>query len=90
MRTVWKFAIAHQKNEVDMPLGSQVLCAGVDGHNLISIWAEVPESDTDKVQRRTFFVFGTGHEIPMIALRYIGTAFSPGNVFVWHVYEIPE
>jgi hypothetical protein len=84
---VHKFRLEHGRNVVPMQRGAQVLCAGVDGKQFTCIWVHVPETDAPEVSR-IFFVFATGEAMPMNDLRYVGTAFSAGHVYVWHVYEL--
>jgi hypothetical protein len=87
MQTIWKFPITiDDELFLDMPEGSSILMLGVQG-GMPCIWAKV--NARAALVRRTFRVFGTGHEIKSDAgsvLNHIGSIQSPG-CFVWHVFE---
>ena len=70
-------------NEFDMPAGAEI--SHIDNQNgRICLWAQV---DTNQpTHLRSFFMAGTGQDIPQDA-KYIGTAQLPPRV--WHVFERP-
>lgn len=37
---------------------------------------------------RTLLIFGTGHKIPDVDLKYIGTYQIESGIFVFHLYEL--
>jgi hypothetical protein len=81
MRQVYKYNIPRQElSTIEIPFDSTFLHIGIqDG--LIMMWIEVdPEKDKHP---RSFFVIGTGWEVPPNA-NYVGTVFI--DEFVWHVY----
>jgi hypothetical protein len=102
MRTIWKWPLdalralpaTRSRLEVpreyllNIPAGADFLHAGYDGNNQLCLWFHIPDSTFGATVERRFIVCGTGHELPMVALRYLGTVHeSPPNIFVWHVYE---
>lgn len=84
MKTVWKYEIrGGLKTPVPLPDGAKVVHAGLDPTGAPCVWAEV---DTEaKTKKTTFFLIGTGHEIPD-KTTHLGS-FIDGP-FVWHVYSI--
>jgi len=85
-RTIWKYSldIADGPQTIKMPAISDVLTAQMQG-NTVTLWALVfPESGSDIITK-TFYVFGTGWDVPDIPLRYINTVQVGWMVF--HVFE---
>lgn len=81
MKKVFKYSLLTSENVLDMPEGAQVLSAHVQG-TTVCIWALVdPGKPTE---RRTFRVYGTGHEMDD-GITFIGTVMA--GPFVWHVFE---
>jgi len=84
MKCVYKYplALTAAQQDVEMPIGAEVLHAGTQ-QGEIYIWAlGDPERHTE---RRTFQVLGTGHT-STYRLKHVGTSVGPR--FVWHVFEI--
>lgn len=68
---------------VDMPIGSRVLHVDAQG-DLLSVWAMTG----GELAPRTFWVFGTGHEIPRdLSLEHRGSALMYSGMLVFHVFE---
>lgn len=82
MRTIWKYSLEDGYSELWLSQTAQVVEVGLDPSGAWSLWAL--HFTTDPVDRRTFRVFGTGHEVPD-GWKYVGTFHEPG--FVWHVFE---
>jgi hypothetical protein len=86
-KTIWKYILIPEKLIISIPEGATILTACEQGGD-ICIWAEVcPESPLEK---RTFEIFGTGHNIPCdmgVSRQYIGTAVLFKGTYVFHVYE---
>lgn len=83
MRTIYKYGINLGVTELDLPANAEVIHAGLDPREQMSIWCLVtPEAPTEK---KKFVIKGTGHEIES-NLYYIKTF----NVdpFVWHLFEL--
>ena len=56
----------------------------VDNQNgTLCIWALLSTSDV--ITERRFYIFGTGHQVPRIGLKHIGSVLM--DEFVWHVFE---
>ncbi len=91
-KTIWKFELSLRRNEIDMPVGAEILNVGsqnVTGEiwrDTIVLWAEVePEAVTE---RRVFSIYGTGYPHPPEgAGTYLGTALLNRTTLVYHVYE---
>lgn len=73
--------------ELEMPIGAQVLSIREQGEE-ICLWALV-NPDAPKEKRR-FVSFGTGHDVPAVALQFHGTAHLRGGSLVFHVFEVPS
>lgn len=65
-----------------MPSGSRMLTVQ-EQYVQIMLWAEIETSNPQTSE--TFFIVGTGREIPCEGLAYIGTVQQ--GPFVWHVYH---
>jgi hypothetical protein len=85
-RRIFKYQLPIEDcTEIDMPKGAKVLCVQVQNEQPF-LWAEVlPESGLMKLRR--FYVIGTGHPMPVLAKRYIGTFQLVNESFIGHVYE---
>lgn len=82
MNQVWKFEVPMDDGVLEMPMCAEVLSVAFQGQKLM-MWALVDiEVDTTK---RYFIVRGTGHNIRLNNLHFIGTAFIDALVF--HVFE---
>ena len=87
-QTIHKYKLAPDVGQTIMvPLGANVIHAGVDPAGDPCIWAEV-DQNSKPVEERTFWMFGTGHAMPPHhrRLRHIGS-FLHKEEFIWHVYE---
>lgn len=83
-RTVYKAALVHPMQVVDMPVGSRVVTVATQGGNPC-IWYECDPSAPS--ERRVFTAHGTGHLIPPAEV-YVGTAHDvAGEGLVFHIYE---
>lgn len=80
---VWKYLLLFTgQNTIEMPIGSQVLSTQLqDGK--ICLWVKTPDETFE--EQRSFYVLGTGWEIPDECKDFIGTVQDRG--FVWHVFE---
>lgn len=84
MNEIWKFELKQSYQEVEMPVGANLL--SVDQQKeIICLWAEV---DPDaKREFRSFEIFGTGHSIKPGQRKFLGTVLTRGGELVWHVFE---
>lgn len=85
MNTIWKYPLAlvdHMQGMV-MPTGAEVLSVAMQ-HGVPTLWAQV-DTDTQSICTRLFIVVGTGHAIPEVPLKFVGTVMD--GPFVWHVFE---
>lgn len=82
MKTIYKYNITSDDCVINMP-DSTILTIQYQGDQLC-LWAEVNPSSA--VGPHHFRVFGTGHDIPSISRKHLGTVQKDG--YVWHVYEV--
>ena len=84
MKSIWKFKLELScEQDVQLPTGAKVLTAQYQNGSLF-IWAVVDPMEVETGYRR-FLIFGTGHEMSDVAMRYISTVQQ--GAFVWHVFE---
>ncbi len=82
-RVIWKYEITSPECTIEMPMWADVLRVGCVGQGIF-VWAIVtPGSPKTK---RSFKVFGTGHEIDDPNLNYVGSDEMEGGL-QWHVFE---
>jgi len=83
MRKIYKYIIPVDGSYTkEMPEKGIILKIG-NQNDIITIWILVnPEMPLEK---RTFKVFGTGHNIDTEGLAYVDTCQIKG--FVWHIFE---
>jgi len=83
MKTIWKYALDFQ-TIVDIPKGAKVLTVQ-EQRGDPQLWAIVdPDAETEK---RTFIIYGTGHNMPDDPGEYVGTFQQLGGNLVFHVFE---
>ena len=83
MQQVHKYILGVGDDITQMPVGAQPLSVAFQGDQLV-MWALV---DVDAPMKgRQFIVRGTGHNIRLTNIGFIGTAFIDNLVF--HVFEI--
>lgn len=70
-----------------LPLGAQILHVDAQ-NNLPCLWALVDPVNDDpaNLERRTFHIVGTGHEVPE-GVAHVGTFLLYGGDFVGHLFE---
>lgn len=85
-RTVWKYKLNMGATQMVLPLGSKVLLVG-EQQGEPHIWVEQDPTDGADGIQYTFYIVGTGHELPTghAHLDYQGSYFS--GPFVWHIYK---
>lgn len=84
--TIWKYVL--QPNiDIEMPVGAQILSVREQGND-ICMWALVnPDAHKEK---RIFMVFGTGHDVPPVQMKFLGTAHLQSDGLVFHVFELEQ
>ncbi len=80
---VWKYLLPFTgQNTIEMPIGSQVLSTQLqDG--MIYLWVKAPDETSQ--EQRSFYVLGTGWEVPDECKDFIGTV--QDRDLGWHVFE---
>jgi len=87
---IYKYQVELGQFSISMPMGAKILCTKWR-YQSPQMWALVPDPDSSLLERRDFRVFATGEHIPEEeygSVIYIGTFFTPNNVFVWHLFEV--
>ena len=83
MNTIYKYAIEiTDVVDIELPEESTILSAGMQNGTLC-IWAQVNKKS--KTITKKIYIFGTGHPMPDIPLKYICTVFD--DSLVWHIYQ---
>lgn len=82
---IWKYDLVVGSNFIRMPVGADILSAGIQD-NRVTIWAQVdPEAER---YLRSVRVFGTGWELPPAANdNFVGTVVVQDGS-AWHVYDM--
>ena len=83
MGTIWKYSITAGVTEHQIPQGAKALYVGPDPEGTACCWFFVMPDQP--LETRQIVLFGTGHEIPAVAVRdFVGTLLA--GEFVWHVF----
>lgn len=82
---IFKFSMKIEHEQIiRMHVNAEILTLQTQ-NGVPCIWAKVdPSNDMEK---RTFFIFGTGHNINEYSIDYIGTFQTINSGFVGHVFE---
>lgn len=84
MKTIWKYELEGSCS-IKMPTGAEVLSVQVQ-RDVICLWALVdPEAEGEA---RRFLIHGTGHSVPDVPLRFLGTTMFGQGALVFHVFEL--
>lgn len=84
---IWKYIVelAGRVQPFDIPIGAKVVAFQMQ-NGAMCMWAIVNRDL--KLERRYFFIMGTGNEFESDGTNYIGTA-QEGQ-FVWHLFELTD
>jgi len=92
-RVIYKYSINPHKNEIEMPINSEILRIGVQRGNEIVLWTMIDLSQKETVMRK-FYCVMTGEKFnyrpgEITGDKYIGTAQvqEDRNEIVVHVFE---
>ncbi len=85
MRTVWKHKLEIPATVLLLSSGKVTLVGLQDG--LVHIWKEEATGDDVHRYTQTFYIVGTGQEIPSghAHMDHVGSVMQ--GPFVWHVYK---
>ena len=96
MKTVWKYELQPEMNEIEMPEHAHILTA-LWQQNGIHLWALVRTEKTEPPwhkEKHYIYVTGTGHPIPEDItkedernMKWINTVKAPGE-FMFHIFEV--
>lgn len=84
-KTIWKFEVDSPNVHLEMPVGAEILCVQMQ-RDKPCLWAEV--EPFNPIEKRSFMIVGTGHEIEFTNGKYIGTFQMHGGGLVFHLYEL--
>lgn len=85
MRTIYKQELDIRDIQIiTVPFGAKMLYLDKQ-KDTICVWYECETKNP--YEERTIYCFGTGHEIPNIGLRYIGSTMMLNGEVVFHYYE---
>ena len=70
--------------EIEMPIGSQILSMQIQNENP-QLWVLADENNA--TEKRSFITCGTGQEIPVDVVDYIGSYQIKNGSLVFHVFE---
>lgn len=88
LKTIWKFELeTTDVQRIEMPACSEILCIQTQNEKPC-IWALVLPSNSEAKVKRTFEIFGTGHNVPRADRKYIGTYQLNGGSLVFHCFEL--
>lgn len=98
MKTILRYEINQSINDIDLPLGYEVLTVGVaedkNGREVISIWCGVDVMEGNyqpmNTEKARFLVFGTGADMDSLTnfdFKYIGTV-QKANKYAFHVIQV--
>ncbi len=88
MKVVHKFPVAlagGSGSGIEMPRGARLLHFDAQGDELF-LWALVDPNEAMDV--RTFFIVGTGHTLPELRYRHVGSCLMRGGGLEWHLFEV--
>jgi|VirMetMinimDraft_7_1064189.scaffolds.fasta_scaffold28067_2 hypothetical protein len=87
MKTIFKEIITStaDRYNLQIPADAELLYAG-EQRGEICVWFL---TDTDTVEKRSarLRVYGTGHKVDEIPLRYLGSAHLEQGLLIFHVFE---
>jgi len=84
-KTVWRYPLKPTVEQtISVPIGACLLTVATKSDNP-QLWFLVDPSQ--KKEKRTFFIVGTGTEFDETQLRYIGTFLNDNDMYVFHVFE---
>jgi hypothetical protein len=84
MKTIWKFTLTSDCI-VEMPIGAKILTIQ-EQRGLPRMWALV--DSVALIEKRRFFIYGTGHQIDENIGDYIGMFQLNDGAPVFHVFEV--
>lgn len=82
-RAIWKYPLELKAFQtVKMPRGGQVILVAIQNSS-ITLWVEFRD-DASEIEV-SFYIVGTGRNVPEAAEKHVGSVTD--GAFVWHVYE---
>jgi hypothetical protein len=85
MKTIWKYKFDIQDDFViEMPKNANILTVQIQ-HDSPCIWALVETENS--IEDRHFKLFGTGHQMYYIDIKYVGTFQMRTGNLIFHLFE---
>lgn len=85
MRTIHKYQLPIvNRSVIEMPVGAQILSVQAQG-DIPTIWALVDTKSP--MEKRVFYMAGTGHIIPDGEYKHLGTIQLLGGNLVYHIFQ---
>ena len=85
MKTIFKYPLLPHLPSFMMPVGAQVLTVQTQQEKPY-VWALV--DPTEKASEvRSFYIYGTGHDMAGDPGKYVGTFQLEGGALVFHVFD---
>lgn len=81
---IWKYILENPEQEIVMPRHARILTVQMQ-NSQVCLWARVDSDKAYPREVRQFKLYGTGHTIPSISQKYIGTVQFQG--MGWHLFE---
>lgn len=85
MRKIYRYSVPILNFATHSIFIGKIVHVACKTEDAVDFWVEVDEG-LQTNETRIFEVYPTGVEIPDDA-QYIGTAISPVNSYVWHLYQ---
>jgi len=83
--TIWKYPLVIDDSQtLDLPVGARVLSVQFQ-REILWCWALVDPHAS--IRPRVICMYGTGHPVPVVHGRFIGTVQQFNGNLVWHVFE---
>lgn len=71
---------------LELPVGSSILHVGEKSDGSLNLWV-LQAAGAAKLEKRTFYIFGTGHGIGTMENRKHIQTIIDRDDFVWHLFE---
>lgn len=98
---IHKYILGGPQSEIQIPIGSSILCSKAMPDGTIAVWARRPIAEDAPLCTIGVWVFGTGEPLPKEGLTYLDTVImvqqsklvTPGigpQLLVWHVFLVTD
>lgn len=84
MRSIFRYTLPVDDDVHTLTLSGEIVHVASRQHAVVEVWAL--HGDGVPADRR-FRIVGTGHRLPDVPVRHVGTVLD--GPFVWHLLELP-